>query len=144
MLCYLFDILIYAVFISWYRSLNAFHISFILGFMWCVPEGGLSTHPTATDPEKQTFLAFQTLLGLFKTQCHNKVQIYVRHGPKDKMHFVWLKQNSFFGTHILHSSRPKTNSVSTFQLSLKRSSASPSAATKPKIQTFFIQKFCKH
>ena len=85
-LCFLLDMLLYA-----------FHISFILGFMWCVPEGGLSTHPTATDPEKQTFLAFQTLRGLFKTQCHNKCRFVSIKGPKIRDIF-WL-----IHIHTLHS-----------------------------------------
>ena len=85
-LCLFLDILLYA-----------FHISFILGFMWCVPEGGLSTHPTATDPEKQTFLAFQTLLGLFKTQCHNKCKFVSSKGPKIRGIF-WL-----IHIHTLHT-----------------------------------------
>ena len=87
-LCLFLDILLYA-----------FHISFILGFMWCVPEGGLSTHPTATDPEKQTFLAFQTLPGLFKTQslCHNKCRFVSIKGPKIRDIF-WL-----IHIHTLHS-----------------------------------------
>ena len=64
MLCLYLDMLLYAVFLSWYASLCSvyiliyffmlclyldillyeFHISFILGFMWSVPEGGLSPH----------------------------------------------------------------------------------------------------